>query len=99
MKKLKLSCSLSLDHFYFNDIICLTGDHQHFGDHASCANVFDLDSAQLAMTVRMMRDEGRLLGGQQFEVRPQWAAAGSRGRGNLSRGKPSGLIRLVIYKL
>jgi len=57
--------------FGIHNLLCLTGDHQHFGDHPSCANVFDLDSAQLAMTVKMMRDEGRLLGGYQFEVRPQ----------------------------
>ena len=57
--------------FGINTMLCLTGDHQHFGDHASCANVFDLDSTQLALAVKMMRDEGRLLGGHQFEVRPQ----------------------------
>ena len=57
--------------FGINNILCLTGDHQHFGDHPNCANVFDLDSTQLAMTVRMMRDEGRLLGGHEFDVRPQ----------------------------
>jgi methylenetetrahydrofolate reductase (NADPH) len=57
--------------FGINNILCLTGDHQHFGDHASCANVFDLDSIQLIQTVRMMRDEGRLLGGHEFQVRPQ----------------------------
>ena len=57
--------------FVINNMLCLTGDHQQFGDHASCANVFDLDSTQLAMCVRMMRDEGKLLGGHQFEVRPQ----------------------------
>ena len=34
-------------------------------------NVFDLDSIQLIHTVRMMRDEGRLLGGHEFKVRPQ----------------------------
>ncbi len=58
--------------FGINNLLCLTGDHQHFGDHATCANVFDLDSTQLAMTVRMMRDEGKLLGGYEFkEARPQ----------------------------
>jgi methylenetetrahydrofolate reductase (NADPH) len=57
--------------FGINNILCLTGDHQHFGDHSSCANVFDLDSTQLAMCVRMMRDEGKLLGGHEFQVRPQ----------------------------
>jgi methylenetetrahydrofolate reductase (NADPH) len=57
--------------FDINNILCLTGDHQHFGDHPNAANVFDLDSIQLIQTVRMMRDEGRLLGGHQFEVRPK----------------------------
>jgi methylenetetrahydrofolate reductase (NADPH) len=57
--------------FGIHNILCLTGDHQHFGDHASAANVFDLDSTQLIQTVKMMRDEGRLLGGHEFKVRPQ----------------------------
>ena len=57
--------------FGINNILCLTGDHQHFGDHANCINVFDLDSIQLIQTVKMMRDDGRLLGGHEFESKPQ----------------------------
>ncbi len=57
--------------FGIYNILCLTGDHQHFGDHPKAANVFDLDSIQLIQTVKMMRDEGRLLGGHEFQVRPQ----------------------------
>jgi len=57
--------------FDINNILCLTGDHQHFGDHPRAANVFDLDSIQLIQTVKMMRDEGRLLGGYEFQVKPQ----------------------------
>ncbi len=57
--------------FGINNILCLTGDHNHFGDHPNAVNVFDLDSTQLLQTVRLMRDEGRLLGGHQFEHRPQ----------------------------
>jgi methylenetetrahydrofolate reductase (NADPH) len=57
--------------FGIHNILCLTGDHQHFGDHSNCANVFDLDSIQLIQTVKMMRDEGKLLGGFEFAVRPQ----------------------------
>ncbi len=57
--------------FGINNILCLTGDHQHFGDHSNAVNVFDLDSVQLIQTVKMMRDEGRLLGGHEFQVRPQ----------------------------
>ncbi len=54
-----------------NNILCLTGDHQHFGDHSNAANVFDLDSTQLIQTVKLMRDDGRLLGGFEFECRPR----------------------------
>lgn len=57
--------------FGINNILCLTGDHNTFGDHPNAANVFDLDSIQLIQTVKMMRDEGRLLGGHQMDVRPQ----------------------------
>jgi methylenetetrahydrofolate reductase (NADPH) len=57
--------------FGINNILCLTGDHQHFGDHPKTANVFDLDSIQLIQTVKIMRDEGRLLGGHEFAVKPQ----------------------------
>lgn len=57
--------------FGINNILCLTGDHQHFGDHANSINVFDLDSIQLIQTVKMMRDEGRLIGGHEFQVKPQ----------------------------
>jgi len=57
--------------FGINNILCLTGDHQHFGDHPKAVNVFDLDSIQLIQAVRMMRDEGRLLGGHEFKVGPK----------------------------
>ncbi|SPF31452.1 methylenetetrahydrofolate reductase MetF3-type [Syntrophobacter sp. SbD1] len=59
--------------FGINNVLCLTGDHQRFGDHPTAANVFDLDSTQLIQTVKRMRDEGKLLGGQEMAegVRPQ----------------------------
>lgn len=57
--------------FGIYNILCLTGDHQHFGDHPNAVNVFDLDSTQLIQTVKLMRNEGRLLGGHEFQVRPQ----------------------------
>jgi methylenetetrahydrofolate reductase (NADPH) len=57
--------------FGINNVLCLTGDHQRFGDHPDAANVFDLDSTQLIQTVKQMRDEGKLLGGREMEVRPQ----------------------------
>jgi methylenetetrahydrofolate reductase (NADPH) len=45
-----------------NNILCLTGDHQKFGDHPKAKNVFDMDSIQLIQTVKGMRDEGRFSG-------------------------------------
>jgi methylenetetrahydrofolate reductase (NADPH) len=57
--------------FGINNVLCLTGDHQRFGDHPNAANVFDLDSTQLIQTVKQMRDEGKLLSGYEMNVRPQ----------------------------
>ncbi|MGQ9920731.1 MAG: methylenetetrahydrofolate reductase [Desulfobacca sp.] len=54
-----------------HNMLCLTGDHQTFGDHPMSANVFDLDSVQLIQTVKLMRDEGKLLSGFEMKVRPQ----------------------------
>jgi methylenetetrahydrofolate reductase (NADPH) len=47
------------------NILCLTGDHQSFGNQADSKNVHDLDSIQLIDCVRRMRDQGTLLGGEE----------------------------------
>ena len=39
------------------NVLCLTGDHQTFGNHPSAKNVFDLDSIQLVQMVTAMRDQ------------------------------------------
>jgi len=57
--------------FDINNILCLSGDHQSFGDCAQGQNVHDLDSLQLIQTVRMMRDEGKFLGGDEIKRPPQ----------------------------
>ena len=54
-----------------NNILCLSGDHQSFGDCAQGQNVHDLDSMQLIQTVRFMRDEGKFLGGDEIKRPPQ----------------------------
>jgi len=41
------------------NLLCLTGDHQSFGNHPAAKNVFDLDSIQLLQVVKAMRDEKR----------------------------------------
>ncbi|MCK5310892.1 MAG: methylenetetrahydrofolate reductase, partial [Desulfobacteraceae bacterium] len=57
--------------FGINNILCLSGDHQSFGDCAQGQNVHDLDSMQLIQTVRHMRDEGKFLGGDDIKVPPK----------------------------
>ncbi len=46
------------------NIVCLSGDHQKFGNHPTAKNVFDLDSIQLIQTLKMMRDEKKFLCGE-----------------------------------
>lgn len=49
------------------NVLCLTGDHQVFGNHATAKNVFDLDSVQLIQAATRLRDEGATLGGDEVE--------------------------------
>jgi methylenetetrahydrofolate reductase (NADPH) len=39
------------------NILCLSGDHQKFGNHPTSKNVYDLDSIQLVMMLKGMRDD------------------------------------------
>jgi methylenetetrahydrofolate reductase (NADPH) len=57
--------------FDIHNILCLTGDHQSFGDCAAGQNVHDLDSIQLIQTVRHMRDAHKFLGGDDIERPPR----------------------------
>jgi methylenetetrahydrofolate reductase (NADPH) len=53
------------------NVLCLSGDHQTFGDHPQAKNVFDIDSIQLLQIVRRMRDEGKFQSGEDVDGRPQ----------------------------
>jgi len=57
--------------FDIHNILCLSGDHQQFGDCPQGQNVFDIDSMQLIQTVRLMRDEGKFLGGDEIKRQPK----------------------------
>ena len=57
--------------FDINNILCLSGDHQSFGDSKQGQNVHDLDSMQLVQTVRYMRDEKKFLGGDDIHRPPE----------------------------
>lgn len=50
------------------NLLCLTGDHQTFGNHAMAKNVFDMDSINLLMMARAMRDEGIFQSGDKMDV-------------------------------
>ncbi len=49
------------------NLLCLTGDHQKFGNHPKAKNVFDLDSMQLLQMVKAMRDERRFECGEEMD--------------------------------
>jgi len=53
-----------------NNMLCLSGDHQKFGDHPQGKNVYDIDSMQLIQTVCRMREEGKFLGGDEIKGKP-----------------------------
>ncbi len=48
------------------NFLCLSGDHQRFGNHPTAKNVFDLDSIQLIHTLRTLRDEHKFLCGEDI---------------------------------
>jgi len=48
------------------NFLCLSGDHQQFGNHPGAKNVFDLDSIQLIQVLAGMRDTRRFQGGDEF---------------------------------
>jgi methylenetetrahydrofolate reductase (NADPH) len=53
-----------------SNLLCLSGDHQIFGDHPQSKNVFDLDSIQLVRIARRMRDEAKFAGGKDVDGPP-----------------------------
>lgn len=57
--------------FDIYNMLCLSGDHQSFGDCPTGQNVHDLDSMQLIQTVRHMRDDGKFLGGEEIKRPPE----------------------------
>jgi len=47
-------------------MLCLSGDHPHFGDHPEAINVHDIDSIQFVQMVHRMREEGKFQGGDDI---------------------------------
>ena len=46
------------------NILCLSGDHQKFGNHPTAKGVFDIDSMQLIQALKIMRDEHKFISGE-----------------------------------
>jgi methylenetetrahydrofolate reductase (NADPH) len=53
------------------NLLCITGDDTSVGDQPEAKRVFDLDSLHLLRTVKIMRDESRLLSGRKLSVPPR----------------------------
>jgi methylenetetrahydrofolate reductase (NADPH) len=53
------------------NMLCLSGDHQRFGNHPQAKNVFDIDSMQLIALAKKMRDEGKFLNEEELDVSPR----------------------------
>ncbi|MEW6215609.1 MAG: methylenetetrahydrofolate reductase, partial [Nitrospirota bacterium] len=48
------------------NVLCLSGDHQRFGNHPTAKGVYDIDSIQLIQTLKTMRDEKKFLCGEEI---------------------------------
>jgi methylenetetrahydrofolate reductase (NADPH) len=55
---------LAVSAFGVNNILCLSGDPIHFGNHPKAKPVFDLDSVQLIRMVKQLRDEKKFDNGE-----------------------------------
>ena len=53
------------------NMLCLSGDHQKFGNHPQSKNVYDIDSMQLIAMVKKMRDEGKFVNDEDIDVPPK----------------------------
>ena len=53
------------------NVLCLSGDHQKFGNHPQAKNVYDIDAIHLIQTLKKMRDEKKLLEGDDLTIEPR----------------------------
>jgi methylenetetrahydrofolate reductase (NADPH) len=53
------------------NMLCLSGDHQSFGNHPQAKNVYDIDSMQLIALVKKMRDEGKFMNDEAIDMAPR----------------------------
>jgi len=53
------------------NLLCLTGDHQSFGNHPQSKGVYDIDSIQFLQIVKNMRDDKKFQSGDELSVEPR----------------------------
>lgn len=53
------------------NMLCLSGDHQKFGNHPQAKNVYDIDSMQLISLTRKMRDERKFMNEEDVDIPPK----------------------------
>jgi methylenetetrahydrofolate reductase (NADPH) len=53
------------------NVLCLSGDHQVFGNQKEAKNVYDVDAIGELMMFKKMRDECQVWGGDKLEKPPQ----------------------------
>lgn len=49
------------------NLLCISGDHQTFGNHPTAKGVYDLDSVQLVNLMSRMRDEKKFFCGEEIK--------------------------------
>jgi methylenetetrahydrofolate reductase (NADPH) len=49
------------------NLLCISGDHQKFGNHPTAKGVYDLDSVQLINLMSRMRDEKKFFCGEEIK--------------------------------
>jgi methylenetetrahydrofolate reductase (NADPH) len=55
------------------NLLCLSGDHQNFGNHPTAKNVYDLDSMTLIQMVKGLRDDKKFQCGEEIKgVEPRF---------------------------
>jgi len=59
------------------NVLCLTGDHQVFGNHGGAKNVFDIDSIQLIQVLKGMRDDRKFACGDSMKYEPRLFIGGA----------------------
>jgi methylenetetrahydrofolate reductase (NADPH) len=50
------------------NVLCLSGDHQSFGNHPQSKNVFDIDSIQLVQALKKMKEESVFISGKPTKL-------------------------------